>query len=56
MIRKIKYVGIGEYPTVKQMKLYRSAVSNYNEKENLYIYFNTSKGIKKRKLFDNPKQ
>lgn len=53
-MRKIKYIGLGEYPTVQQLNLYRSACADELKKD-MYIYFNTSKGLKRRKLFDNTK-
>lgn len=55
---KVKYIGLGEYPNVNIIKKYREQCSDLCKgmQDDLYIYFKTSKGIKKRKLFDNPKQ
>lgn len=52
---KAKYIGFGEYPTLKQLTIFRKQCPDELKKD-AYIYFKTSKGIKKRKLFDNTKQ
>jgi hypothetical protein len=53
MKNKIKYIGLGEYPSIELIKKCREQVTGNtaDEKNELYIYFGTSKGIKKRKLF-----
>jgi hypothetical protein len=53
MKNKIKYIGLGEYPSIELIKKYRKQAENIpdKEKKEMYMYFKTSKGIKKRKLF-----
>ena len=56
MGKKPKYIGLGEYPSVFQIKKFRGQLTKWFEGKDIYIYFKTSKGIKRRKLFDNTKQ
>lgn len=51
---KAKYIGLGEYPNIHIMKKYREQCSEEmkKNKEDIFIYFSTSKGMKKRKLFN----
>lgn len=48
---KVKYIGFGEYPTLKQLNLFRKQCPE-EFKKSAYIYFKTSRGIQKRKLFN----
>lgn len=55
--KKVKYIGLGEYPSRSMIKKFREQASNIpdNEKKELYLYFGTSKKRKKIKLFKDEK-
>ena len=51
--KKVKWIGLGEYPSIEIIKKCREQAVNITDKEKkeMYIYIRTSKGIVKRKLF-----
>lgn len=54
MRNKVKYIGLGEYPNINQINTFRKSVSSnmsLEDKSQMFLFFKTSKGIKKRKLF-----
>lgn len=54
MKNKVKIIDLGKYPSIDILNKYRSQCDNLCKgmQDDMYIYFNTSKGMRRRKLFN----
>lgn len=52
MSKKIKDIGLGQYPTIYQLNKYkRACLINENERKEIYYYFKLKGKLIRRKLF-----